>query len=143
MAALSTAITAQDRALAALERLQGARDNIFAHAGSWSTTIENRFFDPVNQYWLSTSESVLTADHALADALGNEVDPWDVVGARFDVVAVAYQLVGVTYSSLPIIYFSDFLELIGVCRRIDGIVVARRHRRRRIARARFAAPECG
>lgn len=110
---LSAAISIQGRSSDYLDRLQDAQDNISAHAGSLSPTIENLFFDPLNQYWLTTSESVLTADHAFADALANDLDRWDVLDARAAVSLIDVQLVGLQYLSAPIVYFSDFLDLFG------------------------------
>lgn len=110
---LSAAISIQGRTSDYLERLQDAQDNISAHTGSFAPTIENLFFDPLNQYWLTTSESVLTADHAFVDALVNDLDRWDVLGARADVTMIGFQLVGLQYFSAPIVYFSDFLDLFG------------------------------
>lgn len=110
---LSAAIGIQGRYVDVLESLQDAQDNISAHAGSFAPTIENLFFDPLNQYWLTGSESVLAADQAFADALANDLDRGDVLGARWDVTMAEFQLLGASYLSAPIAYFSDFLDLFG------------------------------
>lgn len=96
-----------------VEGLQGAQDNISAHAGAFAPTIENLFFDPLNQYWLTSTESLLTADHAFADVMINDPSLADFNSAQFDMLAAAGPLLGAQLLSMPILYFSSFLDLFG------------------------------
>lgn len=110
---MRSAINVHTRYAGFVDRLQDAQDNISAHTGPLAPTIENLLFDPLNQAWLSGSESLLTADHALADAIVNDLSTTDVNSAQFDALAAGGQLLGVELFSMPIFFFSSFLNLFG------------------------------
>ena len=109
----AAAISTQSKTMGYLGRLDDAQDNISTHTGSLAPVFENLLFDPLGQYWLSISERVLTADHGFADAYINDLGSMDIALAHGDMTMAGLELVGAGYLSLPIIYFSDFLDLFG------------------------------
>lgn len=104
---LASAISLQSHSLTFIDSLQDAQDNISAHLGSLSPTVEDLFFDPLNQFWLTSSESMLTADHAFADALINDLSGSDLLSVRMDLLTAEFNLLVAQTSSLPFLFVSS------------------------------------
>ena len=106
---LAQQIATQDRSLDVLTQLQSAQDAILAHTGTWSTTIDEWFFAPVNEQWLTASAAVLEADQAFVDVFAADgAVAAELLTARFDVLTAEIGLLGAAFSSMPIVFAGLF-----------------------------------
>ncbi|HEU0190941.1 MAG TPA: hypothetical protein VFR17_06675 [Mycobacterium sp.] len=102
---LAQPVALDDAALANLAKLEPAEDTILAHSGSMSSTIDELWFAPLNQQWLTASEAILSADQALADAVATDTG---VQAAQLATAAASFQLLDAQLSSVGVELASIF-----------------------------------
>jgi hypothetical protein len=94
---VSNLVAVQNGALPNISTLELAESIISAHDGSLSSLVDQLYFDPLNQDWANTGESLLNADQGLATAVTD--------GTSLDSALVGYldpglQLLSVLSSTL-------------------------------------------
>ena len=113
VSSIASEINVHNRLAGFVDRLQDAQDNISAHTGALAPTIESLFLDPLNQAWLSSTDSLLTADHAFADALINDLGLSELNSAQASMLSAAVPMLGLELLSMPVLYFSGVVDLFG------------------------------
>jgi len=113
VSSIASEINVHNRYAGFVDRLQDAQDNISAHTGALAPSIENLIFDPLNQAWLSSTDALLTADHAFADALINDLGLSELNSAQAAMLSAAVPMLGLELLSMPVVYFSGVVDFFG------------------------------